>query len=87
MKKYLTRVLALLLTAALLLPAGGCNSTSPKNTLKNNYTSFQEYTHDVFVNEISSNTLNLHYTLADPAAYGITDPKITLGDFSKERCV
>lgn len=84
MKKYLTRVLALLLTAALLLPAAGCHSTSPENTLKNNYTSFQEYTHDVFVNEISSNTLNLHYTLADPAAYGITDPKITLGDFSKE---
>lgn len=45
---------------------------------------FEEFTEELFQNEISSNTLNLHYALSNPKAYGITDYEITLGDFSKE---
>lgn len=45
---------------------------------------FEEFTQELFKNEISSNTINLHYTLLDPDAYGITGYEITLGDFSKE---
>lgn len=45
---------------------------------------FETYTNDLFVQEISSNTLNLHYTLEDYEAYGIVDPVISLGSFSTD---
>jgi len=51
---------------------------------KTNQLSFQEYTENLFKNEITANTLNLHYCVENPAALGITDYEITLGDFSKE---
>ena len=46
--------------------------------------SFAEFTQDLFISEITANTINLQYTIDDPAAYGITDYEISLGDFSKE---
>ena len=45
---------------------------------------FAEYTHDLFLKEITSNTINLHYSLENPASYGIEKYAISLGDFSKE---
>lgn len=45
---------------------------------------FEKYMSETFKEDISSNTLNLHYTITDPKAYGIDDYKVTLGDFSKE---
>lgn len=49
-----------------------------------NSSSFDEYTEQLFLEEISGNTLNLHYTLAYPENYGINDYEVTLGDFSIE---
>lgn len=46
--------------------------------------SFEEFTKQLFQDEISGNTLNLHYTLSDPKAYGIDDYDISLGDLSKK---
>lgn len=46
--------------------------------------SFEAFTEELFIEEISANTLNLHYSLKDPAALGITEYEISLGDFSKE---
>lgn len=40
---------------------------------------FTNFTQDMFLTEIPKNTLNLHYTLADPAAAGITDYPVALG--------
>ncbi len=40
---------------------------------------FQEAVHDFFVREISLSTINLHYTLADPASAGIHDYPVTYG--------
>lgn len=40
---------------------------------------FQSFTNSLFLQEISSNTLNLHYTLAHPENYGIRQETITLG--------
>lgn len=40
---------------------------------------FEEYTVELFKSEIVLNTLNLHYTLAYPENYGITDYEVTLG--------
>ncbi len=45
---------------------------------------FAEYTENLFREEIAANTINLHYTVEDPAAVGIEEYEISLGDFSKE---
>ncbi|MDY3919432.1 MAG: DUF885 domain-containing protein [Candidatus Limivivens sp.] len=45
---------------------------------------FESFTETMFREEIQSNTLNLHYTLEDPDACGITDYSITLGSAEPE---
>ena len=40
------------------------------------------FTRDFFAGEITSDTLSLHYTLADPAVFGIKDYPVTLGCIS-----
>ncbi len=46
--------------------------------------SFSDFTMHLFRQELSGNTLNLHYTLADPAAFGITTDQTSFGSFSAE---
>lgn len=43
---------------------------------------FNELCTGIFKSRVIESSLSLHYTLADPAAYGITDYPITYGDFS-----
>lgn len=43
---------------------------------------FEKFADRLFENEVTSNTLNLHYTLAHPEEYGITDYAISLGTIS-----
>lgn len=43
---------------------------------------FQEYTDSIFRKEISSNTLNLHYTLAHPEDYDIAPAALSLGEIA-----
>lgn len=45
---------------------------------------FEAFTHELFLEELRSNTINLHYTLENPSAYGLDTYEISLGDFSKE---
>ena len=44
--------------------------------------SFDDFTYSLFLDEVTSNTLNLHYTLENPNAYGIKTYPISLGSFS-----
>ena len=44
-------------------------------------TAFRNYTLQLFRNDVSASTLNLHYTLKNPKAYGITNAPITFGAF------
>ena len=46
--------------------------------------SFSDFTIHLFRQELSGNTLSLHYTLADPAAFGITTDKASFGSFPAE---
>lgn len=71
MKKHLF-ILVLCFTLAFC----GCSFNSSE--------AFADYTSSLFCNELSSNTLNLHYTLTDPYSYGIDDYHISFGDFSRE---
>ena len=43
---------------------------------------FDQFTEDLFLENVDSDTISLHYVLADPAALGITDVPITFGEMS-----
>lgn len=45
---------------------------------------FRTLTRELFTEEMASNTLNLHYTLADPPSMGIADYQVTLPGYSRE---
>ena len=47
-------------------------------------TRFEHFTNKLFEDELSSNTLNLHYTLAYPEKYGIKNYDISLGNMAPE---
>lgn len=61
-----------------LSPGPASTGTSEANTAVSK--EFEAELNSLFQTEITSNTLNLHYTLKDPASYGITDYPITLGE-------
>ncbi|MCI7099440.1 MAG: DUF885 domain-containing protein [Lachnospiraceae bacterium] len=44
---------------------------------------FENFTTSLFCEEITENTLNLHYALEDPASFGISDYPLTLGEYSQ----
>lgn len=46
--------------------------------------SFDRFTNELFLSEVSSSTINLHYTLSNPKNYGISQYPITFGDFSEK---
>ena len=72
--------LFLLATAA---SAPGCSSEDSKHFLDASVVaSFDTFTESLFCEEISQNMINLHFTLAHPENYGITDYEVTLGDLS-----
>lgn len=76
LKKYIPKpILPILLTFSLILCFfTGCNRPN----------SFAEFTESLFLDEITANTINLHYTIENPKEYGISDYDISLGDFSKK---
>ena len=45
-------------------------------------TSFEDFTNNLFIQNISENTINLHYSLCNPRQYGISDMQPSLGDVS-----
>lgn len=45
---------------------------------------FNQYTNALFQSQIVGNTINLHYTLSQPEAYGIRDYPVTLGEINAE---
>ncbi len=44
---------------------------------------FDTFLKNLFCSEVSSNTINLHFTLAEPESFGITDAPVSLGDLSE----
>lgn len=45
---------------------------------------FDEFLNEIFLTEVTENTINLHFTISDPERYGITDYPITLGSLSED---
>lgn len=67
----------LLLTAILCLQTG---CTGKQETQKN----FSAYLNQIFRSEVTSSTLNMHYCLAHPENYGISEYPITYGTVSAD---
>lgn len=81
MKRILSLGFSFFLALTLLT---GCEK-EPSNTFSETTNeAFEEFTENLFLEEITSNTINLHYCVENPAALGIEDYEISLGDFSKE---
>lgn len=47
-------------------------------------TAFDQFTRELFCKEIADSTLNLHFTVEDPASYGISQTTPTLGSFGMD---
>lgn len=65
--------------AAIFLAILSVTVLSEHHFYKNENEQFEEYTHNLFCQEVSGNTISLHYTLKNPAAYGITDVPVSIG--------
>ena len=70
------KLLALATTCTVLITACG-KITIPTNA----NTAFRNFTLCFFQQEVASNTINLHYSLEEPAKYGIVNYPITLGSY------
>ena len=75
-KKWKVR---LLLFAALLFLQAGCGGGQGSQE------EFSEYLSQIFKSEVAASTLNMHYSLAHPENYGITNYKVTYGTVSADR--
>lgn len=87
-KKRLTALgLSLLLTVSFLT---GCDLKKSLPSLKSDeqeseiQSGFDTYMDELFEEEVTLNTVSLHYTLADPAAYGIDDYELSLESVSED---
>lgn len=85
-----TAILSLFLSFSLLT---GCSSPFPlarNDTAEKSIHSygatadFDAFLDQIFVSEVASNTINLHFTLSAPENYGITETPITLGTISAQ---
>ncbi len=76
MKKRITRLLALLMAVVLFTCSCGTSQIPQDNEAE--HQRFTEFSEDLFRSELLANTINLHYTLAYPEDYGITDYEVAL---------
>lgn len=81
MKRLLPLSLCLFMVLTFL---SGCRQTPTDTFSETTNEAFEVFTDTLFLDEITSNTINLHYSVENPAALGIEDYEISLGDFSKE---
>lgn len=78
--KFKVRIVLLFLLFVLSLTS--CAQKDSGDSVKSEQERFDTFTNQLFTDEVQLNTLNLHYMLANPENYGITDYPITLGDYS-----
>lgn len=92
LKNSYKRLLALSLALTLTVSLAGCSvrpgspSDSQDTTLttQDEQQRFDGFLDEVFLSEMTENTLNMHFSLAHPENFGIDDYEVTLGGFSAE---
>lgn len=75
--RHISFLLAVLLAVSLL-----ANHFIPSSADINK--TFEQFTLSLFQQEVSANTINLHYTLENPKKYGILNAPVTYGGFSTD---
>jgi len=88
---YLRNILLVSISLALCASSlTGCQrlneyiETESKSKAETINADFESFATDLFLEEISANTINLHYSLENPSSLGIENYEISLGDFSTE---
>lgn len=79
--KYLYKKILLIPTLTCCILLAGCHSQ--EESVSTSSTSLETFMDELFHEQITSNTITLHYTLKKPAEYGITDITPTLGNYDK----
>lgn len=77
--KLKKRLLLLFISLSLLF-SSCANISIPTNA----DAAFENFTRNLFLQDVSSSTLGLHYTLQNPDTYGIIEPPITFGTFATD---
>ena len=72
---------ALILLLSILLPALASCGHLP---VPDEDALFRQFTLDLFRQEVSADTITLHYTVQEPESYGIQDAPASLGSFSTD---
>ena len=76
-KRQCSMLLSFLLLSLWLF--AGCGSWQDSRKTQQD---FSDFTQQIFQSELPSSTLNMHYSLAHPENYGITEYPITFGNLS-----
>lgn len=74
------KITAAAMSVLLLFSVSGCNNSS--GVAASPDADFDAFLEELFLEEVTSDTLSLHFTLKDPEGYGIEDMEPTLGDFT-----
>ena len=82
-KSLKKRTLGILLTFSILLLLGTF-FYSQHHTSQTEDQRFENYTDQLFRQELSGNTLSLHYTLKNPASYNIVNSSVSLGTYQTD---
>lgn len=82
-KSLKKRTLEILLTFSILLLLGTF-FYSQHHTSQTEDQRFENYTDQLFRQELSGNTLSLHYTLKNPATYNIVNSSVSLGTYQTD---
>ena len=83
-RRILPGILCLTVLCLSLSSCGAPKEAASSSSMQNEQRSFDEYTNGLFQKEMQNNTINLRYTLSNPADFGIKSHKISLGSLSKE---
>ncbi len=81
MKRKKKILLFILMLFLLLFGTLGCSANSKGNEPTEDFDAFLDR---IFTTEVQKDTLTLNYSLANPENYGIINPEITFGHYSKD---
>ena len=70
--------LSFLLVITMIFTLVGCSNSDGDSYSKD----FNSYLNDYFIEEVTSDTISLHYTIANPESYGISESIQTFGTYT-----
>ena len=87
MKKKIKRATACVCMATVCLPLVSCSISTSENKKvdkEKEQKAFEDFTDELFKEEVQSDSITLNYTVANPENYGVTDFTPTMGKFGVE---